>query len=124
MHAAEAVLFTPWLANSPPLSALMAVGSSGLGKSTLLNTLCDQMLFPTKQYPSAGTPVQERKLDIQTTYTELKLEGGTIVNVTIVDCPGFAESINNEAQLVSWPSMSLFCVDFPDPSGVTSKASP
>ncbi len=78
----------------------MAVGSSGLGKSTLLNTLCDQMLFPTKQYPSTGTPVQERKLDIQTTYTELKLEGGTIVNVTIVDCPGFAESINNEAQSV------------------------
>jgi len=71
---------------------IMVVGSSGLGKSTLLNTL-----FKTKASRSSCTPGSDaipKTVQIKTVQHVLE-EKGVNLKLTVTDTPGFGDQINN-----------------------------
>lgn len=73
---------------------LMVVGESGLGKSTLINSLFLGDLYKNRYVPSAieriekTTRVEKKTMDIE--------ERGVRLRLTIVDTPGFGDAINCE----------------------------
>ncbi|KAI8811053.1 Septin-domain-containing protein [Cladochytrium replicatum] len=73
---------------------LMVVGESGLGKSTLVNTLFNTSLYPNKEAkePTAETP---KTVEIQTISADIE-ENGVKLKLTVIDTPGFGDFINNE----------------------------
>ncbi|XP_040583061.1 septin-1 isoform X2 [Lepeophtheirus salmonis] len=72
---------------------LMVVGESGLGKSTLINSLFLTELYPDRAIPSAGEKVKRTvKLDASTVEIE---ERGVKLRLTVVDTPGFGDAIDN-----------------------------
>ncbi|KAI8052896.1 Septin-domain-containing protein [Syncephalis plumigaleata] len=73
---------------------VMVVGESGLGKSTLINTLFNTALYPSKDNttPSHETP---KTVDIQAISADIK-ENGVNLKLTVVDTPGFGDFVNNE----------------------------
>lgn len=72
---------------------IMLVGSSGLGKSTLINTLFSTHLEDSCGRDSIYEPI-ERTTEIKTTSHEL-IENNVILHLNIIDTPGFADQINN-----------------------------
>ena len=71
---------------------LMVVGETGLGKSTLMNSM-----FLTDIYsPSYPGPSQRLKktVSVETSKVMLK-EGGVNLTLTIVDTPGFGDAVDN-----------------------------
>ncbi|KAJ3296400.1 hypothetical protein HK104_001628 [Borealophlyctis nickersoniae] len=73
---------------------LMVVGESGLGKSTLVNTLFNTSLYPNKEAKelSVETP---KTVDIQTISADIE-ENGVKLKLTVIDTPGFGDFVNNE----------------------------
>ncbi|KAJ3155510.1 hypothetical protein HDU89_006473 [Geranomyces variabilis] len=73
---------------------LMVVGESGLGKSTLVNTLFNSSLYPNKENkePTHETP---KTVDIQTISADVE-ENGVKLKLTVIDTPGFGDFVNNE----------------------------
>ncbi|KAI9148502.1 Cell division control protein 3 [Blastocladiella emersonii ATCC 22665] len=71
----------------------MVVGESGLGKSTLVNTLFNTTLYPEKRVPI--TTDLQKSLDIQQISAEIE-ENGVQLRLTVIDTPGFGDFINNE----------------------------
>ncbi|XP_072337772.1 uncharacterized protein [Scyliorhinus torazame] len=73
---------------------IMVVGESGLGKSTLVNTL-----FKSKVSRKSCTPnfVEKipRTVELQT-ISHIIEEKGVKMNLTVIDTPGFGDQINNE----------------------------
>ena len=70
------------------------LGESGLGKSTLVNTLFNVPLYPTKEH----VPLSEespKTVDIQVLSTNIE-ENGVRLKLNVVDTPGFGDFINNE----------------------------
>jgi septin 7 len=69
-------------------------GESGLGKSTLVNTLFSTQLYPNKVVaePSHETP---KTVDIQSITADIE-ENGVRLRLTVVDTPGFGDFVNNE----------------------------
>lgn len=72
---------------------LMVVGESGLGKSTLVNSLFLTDLYPERVVPDAVEKTyQTVKLDASTVEIE---ERGVKLRLTVVDTPGYGDSIDN-----------------------------
>ena len=72
--------------------SLMVVGASGLGKSTLVNSM-----FLTDIYAreNQGTDtVSEQTLQVETHHSMLE-ENGVRLSLTVVDTPGFGENVDN-----------------------------
>ncbi|PWN24359.1 putative cell division control protein CDC3 [Jaminaea rosea] len=72
----------------------MVVGESGLGKSTLVNTLFNHKLYPKKEVPA---PHMERPktVAIESISADIE-ENGVRLKLTVVDTPGFADFVNND----------------------------
>jgi septin 7 len=72
----------------------MVVGESGLGKSTLINTLFNTTLYPPKVPlpPSAERP---STVAIESIGADIE-ENGVRLHLTVVDTPGFGDFVNND----------------------------
>ncbi|XP_018013876.1 septin-1 isoform X2 [Hyalella azteca] len=72
---------------------LMVVGESGLGKSTLINTLFLTDLYPDRVVSSVQENLKKTvKIDVSTVEIE---ERGVKVRLTVVDTPGYGDAIDN-----------------------------
>eukprot|EP00112_Aurelia_sp_Birch-Aquarium-sp1_P023176 Seg68.8 transcript_id=Seg68.8/GoldUCD/mRNA.D3Y31 product=Septin-7 protein_id=Seg68.8/GoldUCD/D3Y31 len=72
---------------------LMVVGESGLGKSTLLNSLFLSDVYVNTPYQDASLRLS-RSMEVRESTCELK-EGGVRLQLTIVDTPGFGDNVDN-----------------------------
>lgn len=71
----------------------MVVGESGLGKSTLVNSLFLTDLYPERMIPDAVEKTKQTvKLDASTVEIE---ERGVKLRLTVVDTPGYGDAIDN-----------------------------
>ncbi|ODQ80017.1 hypothetical protein BABINDRAFT_8197 [Babjeviella inositovora NRRL Y-12698] len=79
---------------------VMVVGESGLGKSTLMNTLFNRNLYSAS---SAAIPATEKPsaVEIESLSADIE-ENGVRLHLTIIDTPGFGDAINNTD---SWTSI-------------------
>ncbi|TPX64497.1 hypothetical protein CcCBS67573_g08401 [Chytriomyces confervae] len=74
---------------------VMVVGESGLGKSTLVNTLFNTSLYPAKDSKVELTNEIPSTVEIQAIAADIE-ENGVKLKLTVVDTPGFGDFINNE----------------------------
>jgi len=75
---------------------LMVVGESGLGKSTLINTLFNTSVYPNRDLHETEEPAKTIKIETITTNLE---ENGIKLKLNVIDTPGFGDFVNNET---SW----------------------
>ncbi|GJJ12415.1 Septin Spn2 [Clathrus columnatus] len=73
---------------------VIVVGQTGLGKSTLINTIFASHLIDTKGRLAADEPVRQTT-DIQAVSHTI-VENGVRLKLNIVDTPGYGDQINNE----------------------------
>ncbi|XP_045544104.1 septin-7 isoform X4 [Salmo salar] len=71
---------------------LMVVGESGLGKSTLINSLFLTDLY-SKDYPGPSLRIK-KTVQVEQSKVLVK-EGGVQLTLTIVDTPGFGDAVDN-----------------------------
>lgn len=71
----------------------MVLGESGLGKSTLINSLFLTDLYPERQISTASEKIK-KTVNIEASTVEIE-ERGVKLRLTIVDTPGFGDSINS-----------------------------
>lgn len=72
----------------------MVVGQTGLGKSTLINTIFASHLIDSKGRFISDEPVKQTT-EIQTV-SHLITENGVRLRLNIVDTPGYGDQVNNE----------------------------
>ncbi|QDS70598.1 hypothetical protein FKW77_000282 [Venturia effusa] len=77
---------------------VMVVGESGLGKSTLINTLFNTSLYPPKERKAPSLDIIPKTVSIQSISADIE-ENGVRLRLTVVDTPGFGDFVNNDA---SW----------------------
>jgi len=73
---------------------LMVVGESGLGKSTLINSLFLTDLYPDRQIPGAAENVAKKTVQLDASTVEIE-ERGVKLRLTVVDTPGFGDAIDD-----------------------------
>ncbi|XP_033228884.1 septin-2-like [Belonocnema kinseyi] len=100
---------------------LMVLGETGLGKSTLINSLFLGDLYKDRRIPDVSeriektTSIEKKTMDIE--------ERGVRLRLTIVDTPGFGDSVNCED---TWKACSSYIDEqfrqyFTDESGLNRK---
>lgn len=77
----------------------MVVGESGLGKSTLVNTLFNTTLYPAKNDNVELSSEVPQTVEIQAITADIE-ENGVKLRLTVVDTPGFGDFVNNEERWV------------------------
>lgn len=85
---------------------MMVVGESGLGKTTLVNTLFTTELSPPKNYSRRHHKQLDKLTEVEIIKAELE-EKQFKVKLTVIDTPGFGDYVNNRD---SWSPI----VDFID----------
>jgi len=73
---------------------VIVVGQTGLGKSTLINTIFASHLIDSKGRREADEPVRQTT-EIQTV-SHVIMENGVRLRLNIVDTPGYGDQVNNE----------------------------
>lgn len=71
----------------------MVIGESGLGKSTFVNSLFLAELYNPADFP--GTFARRKKTASIDSTSVMLTEKGVSLRLTVVDTPGFGESIDN-----------------------------
>ncbi|KAG6880026.1 hypothetical protein C0992_007823 [Termitomyces sp. T32_za158] len=74
---------------------LMVVGTSGTGRTTFVNTLCEQEVLAHKPVGDPELAHVEDTVAIKPVHVELE-EDGVRISLTVVDTPGFGNNIDNE----------------------------
>ncbi|RCI10367.1 hypothetical protein L249_4291 [Ophiocordyceps polyrhachis-furcata BCC 54312] len=74
---------------------VMVVGESGLGKSTLVNTLFNTSLYPPKERKGPSLDIIPKTVMIQSISADIE-EAGVRLRLTVVDTPGFGDFVNND----------------------------
>jgi len=74
---------------------VMVVGESGLGKSTLVNTLFNTALYPPKDPKQPSLEIIPKTVAIESTSADIE-ENGVRLRLTVVDTPGFGDFVNND----------------------------
>lgn len=72
-----------------------AIGESGLGKSTLVNTLFNTSLYPPKERKQPSLDFAPKTVSIQSISADIE-ENGVRLRLTVVDTPGFGDFVNND----------------------------
>lgn len=72
---------------------LMVVGESGLGKSTLINSMFLSDIYSQDQHPGPSRRAK-KTVAVETTRVLLK-ENGVNLTLTVVDTPGFGDAVDN-----------------------------
>lgn len=72
---------------------LMVVGESGLGKSTLINSMFLADIYNQEQHPGPSHRIK-KTVAVETTKVLLK-ENGVNLTLTVVDTPGFGDAVDN-----------------------------
>ncbi|KAH8827223.1 septin [Flagelloscypha sp. PMI_526] len=85
---------------------IMVVGESGLGKTTLINTLFSTELYSPKSYTKRHLKQLDKLTEVEIIKAELE-EKAFKVKLTVIDTPGFGDYVNNRD---SWAPI----VDFID----------
>jgi len=85
---------------------IMVVGESGLGKTTLINTLFSTELSPAKDYRRRHIKQLDKLTEVEIIKAELE-EKSFKVKLTVIDTPGFGDYVNNRD---SWAPI----IDFVD----------
>lgn len=91
---------------------LMCCGEMGLGKSTIINSLFLGDLYKNRVVPSVSERL-ERTTKIEKKSLEIE-EKGVRLRLTIIDTPGFGDSINCEE---SWRT----CISYIDEQVIIDK---
>lgn len=83
------------------------VGESGLGKTTLINTLFSTELSPPKNYNRRHHKQLDKLTEVEIIKAELE-EKQFKVKLTVIDTPGFGDYVNNSD---SWTPIVEFIDD-------------
>ncbi|KAI1936805.1 Cell division control protein 3 [Ophidiomyces ophidiicola] len=75
--------------------AYNSLGESGLGKSTLVNTLFNTSLYPPKERKGPSLDIIPKTVSIQSISADIE-ENGVRLRLTVVDTPGFGDFVNND----------------------------
>ena len=70
-------------------------GESGLGKSTLVNTLFNTSLYPPKENKQPSLDFALKTVSVQSISADIE-ENGVRLRLTVVDTPGFGDFVNND----------------------------
>ncbi|TID29753.1 hypothetical protein CANINC_001671 [Pichia inconspicua] len=78
---------------------IMVIGQSGTGRSTFINTLCDQMIVQPSStinlYSPEDVSLSDRELQLRKSSVELEDNEGVKISLNLIDTPGFGDSIDN-----------------------------
>lgn len=74
---------------------LIILGESGLGKSTLINTLFNTSLYPPRERKGPSLDIIPKTVSIQSISADIE-ENGVRLRLTVVDTPGFGDFVNND----------------------------
>ncbi|KAH0552896.1 hypothetical protein GP486_006903 [Trichoglossum hirsutum] len=87
----------PWTApkNASDVRLISFLGESGLGKSTLVNTLFNTSLYPPRERKGPSLDIIPKTVSIQSISADIE-ENGVRLRLTVVDTPGFGDFVNND----------------------------
>src|SRR5947208_383905 len=67
-------------------------GESGLGKSTLVNTLFNTSLYPPRERKGPSLDIMPKTVSIQSISADIE-ESGVRLRLTVIDTPGFGDFV-------------------------------